>query len=351
MKRTVDITDSFLQTRGRTWSALPAHHQERIVEEAFAYWRKHGFPYYQLTQKQVGQEFFTLRGKDWKSVFTVSGLRASNTGLRLANAFQRGMWTARVHRFRSPMDVFNDDGLLRRAIARALSIWPDRFGANASCLRRILKSFSDTASVSNYRPVIAKGVIARYSSEGPVIDFSAGYGGRLLGALAMNRSYVGIEPNPDQIAGFRRMISALTRLNVQLPDVRLVKGVAEKELRKFASGSADLVFSSPPFFDWERYSELAEQSFKRFPDYPSWSRNFMTPVIFESYRILCKGGHLAINVTNGKRLPSADHVKEIAIKVGFRLSVVHQMLVPKVPYLHPRNGNAVKTELLMIFHK
>ena len=105
-----------------------------------------------------------------------------------------------------------------KRIERALTIWPDRFGANASCLRRILKTFSDTASVSNYRPMVAKAVMAKYSQEGPVVNFSAGYGGRLLGALALNKPYIGIEPNSDQVVGFRRMIKSLGRLKFSLPD-------------------------------------------------------------------------------------------------------------------------------------
>jgi SAM-dependent methyltransferase len=343
--------DTFLRIRGGTWADLDWNKREAIIDQAFHYWRAHGFPYYRLTEKQIGQEFSRLKTKDWKAVFTVTGLRSSNAGLRLANAFQPGMWRAKVHRFRSPMDVFNDDRLLRRAIERALKIWPDRFGANASCLRRILKTFSDTASVSNYRPMVAKAVIAKYSKEGLVVDFSAGYGGRLLGALALNRGYVGIEPSRGQVVGFRRMIAALDRLEFSLPKVEILTGVAEKVLPRLATRSTELVFSSPPFFDWEQYSKSNSQSFRRFPDYTVWRSNFLEPVIRESHRILKRHGHLVLNVTNGNRLPSATHVREAAESVGFTLSTIHKMVFPKVPYLHPRNGEAVKTELLLVFRK
>jgi hypothetical protein len=140
------IDDIFLRIRGDTWASFDFNKRATIVDQAFNYWRTQGFPYYRLTEKQIYQEFSRLKAKDWKTVFTTTGLRSSNTGLRLANAFQPQMWEAKVHRYRSPMDVFNDDQLLRKAIERALTIWPDRFGANASCLRRMLKTFSDTAS-------------------------------------------------------------------------------------------------------------------------------------------------------------------------------------------------------------
>ena len=64
------------------------------------------------------------------------------------------MWSVRVSRYRSPMDVFLDDDLLLAALKRAWKVWPDRFGANASSLRRMLKTFPGTASVSNFRPTL-----------------------------------------------------------------------------------------------------------------------------------------------------------------------------------------------------
>lgn len=352
MKTAIHCTDdSFLRIRGGAWASFDCHKRAAIVAQAFNYWKAYGFPYYRLTEKQISQEFSRLKAKDWKAVFTVTGLRSSNTGLRLANAFQPGMWEAKVHRYRSPMEVFNDDQLLRKAIERALRIWPDRFGANASCLRRMLKTFSDTACVSNYRPMVAKAVMAKYSQEGPVVDFSAGYGGRLLGALALNKAYIGIEPNSGQIVGFQRMMETLRRLKFSLPKVEILNGGAEREMPALQAKSADLVFSSPPFFNWERYSESSNQSFKRFPDYELWRSNFLEPVIAESHRILKKHGHLALNVTNGNRLPPAIHVREAAESNGFTLLAIHRMVFPKVPYLHPRNGEAVKTELLLVFKK
>jgi hypothetical protein len=230
-------------------------------------------------------------------------------------------------------------------------VWPDRFGANAACLRGILKTFSDTASVSNYKPMVAKAIMVKYSRDGPIVDFSAGYGGRLLGALSLDKSYIGIEPNRSQVLGCLRMIKALARLPFSLPQAQVLNGVAEDELSRFPKNFAELVFSSPPFFDWEHYSESKRQSFKRFPDYVQWRSSFLEPVISESNRILRKRGYLVLNVTNGNRLPSADDVKDAARSVGFRLLTVHRMVLRKVPYLHPRNGQIVKSELLLVFRK
>jgi SAM-dependent methyltransferase len=340
------------ELRGSAWATYDPRKRTRIVELAFQYWRARGFPYYEISLKHLQQEHSRLLAKDWREVFDGRDLRSSNSGLRLANSFQPSMWSAKVNRYRSPMEVFNDDGLLRSAIQRSLTIWPDRFGANASCLRRMLKSYPGAASVSNYRPMIARAIVSKYSPEpGHVVDFASGYGGRLLGTMAAGRSYLGIEPNREQVSGFHKMVLALKSAGFSLPRVKILNGRAEHKLLKVPSASADLVFSSPLFFNWEHYSSDQTQSFRRYPEYDLWKTSFLEPAVAQSFRILRRGGHLALNVTNGNRLPSSGDVKDVALRLGFRLRSISKMLFPKLPYLHPRDGNATKSELLLVFRK
>jgi hypothetical protein len=342
-----------LQIRGAAWLKLGPKAREVVVERAFRFWRKHGFPYYRLSPLQVRQDMCTLLAKDPRSVFDGEDLRTSTAGLRLANSFQPHMWRTKVNRYLSPVQVFGDDVLLRKAIERSLSIWPDRFGASASCIRRMLKTYPGAASVSNYRPMIAKAIIHKYCPKGgTVVDFAAGYGGRLLGAIVARRNYIGIEPNRAQMKGFLRMSQRISAQGFDLPRLKFFHGTAEEELPRFEPACSQLVFSSPPFFNWEHYSWSNSQSFRRYPRYEMWVEGFLSPVIAQSYRILKRSGYLALNVTSGNRLPTPAEVSNIATKAGFRcLATVHEMVVPKVPYLHPRNLGPVKRELIMVFRK
>jgi hypothetical protein len=344
---------SALMLRGATWSQLGPMARETAVQRAFEFWRERGFPYYRLTPAQIQQDMSTLLGKDPRSVFAGKDLRTSNAGLRLANSFQPRMWSARVNRYLSPKQIFEDDELLKRAIRRAFTIWPDRFGANASSIRRMLKTFPGAASVSNYRPMIAKAIICKYCPEGGlVVDYAAGYGGRLLGSIAARRRYIGIEPNRSQVRGFIKMSRAISSKGFQVPRLTFLNGPAERELFGLRRGLADFVFSSPPFFNWEHYSRSNDQSFKRYPRYETWLAEFLTPVVVQSHRILKDNGRFALNVTNGKRLPSPEDVSRIAREAGFRLpAAIHEMVFPKVPYLHPRNSGPVKRELIMVFRR
>src|SRR6266566_7134865 len=43
------ITKTPFQLKGSDWMRLTKSRQEQVVELAFQFWRKHGFPYYELT--------------------------------------------------------------------------------------------------------------------------------------------------------------------------------------------------------------------------------------------------------------------------------------------------------------
>jgi 16S rRNA G966 N2-methylase RsmD len=250
------------------------------------------------------------------------------------------------------MDVFLDDDLLLRAIERAWTIWPDRLGANSSNLRRILKTFPHTAAVSNFRPTLARAIVERFSSaSNTILDFSAGFGGRLVGSLTLDRNYIGIEPCQDQVVGLRDNIRALRKLAHERASAKIYKGCAEQVLRRLPSSSVDLVFSSPPYYDWERYSDEKSQSFVRYTSYQDWLDGFLGPCIEESYRLLRRGSYMVLNVSGRARRPTREDVLVRAKGAGFLLADEIPMLLARVPYLHPRNIGAYKPELLLVFRK
>jgi hypothetical protein len=348
-KRT-SITESPFPLKGRDWLGANPQLQERLVDLAFRFWRRRGFPYYDLSPSEIEAEYRRILVFDSQRIFVRNALRGPSLGLSLANYFHPAMWSVRVSRYRCPMDVFEDDALLRSAIRRAFRIWPTRYSANASCLRRMLKTFSSSASVSNFKPLIAKAVIEKYSETGDtVLDFCAGYGGRLLGSLTLPRTYVGIEPCREQVAGLRRMIRAISRFTPPACNATILEGCAENTLKKVPSCSIGLVFSSPPYFDWEKYARHSTQSFVRYKTYSEWLQNFLSPVIAETCRVLRKKGHLVLNVTNGRRNPSREEVDSLGEQHGLKLRRSHRLILPKVPYLHPRNGLPEKYECLLVF--
>jgi tRNA1(Val) A37 N6-methylase TrmN6 len=203
--------------------------------------------------------------------------------------------------------------------------------------------------VSNFRPTAAAAIIARYTPQaGRVLDFAAGYGGRLLGALITGREYCGIDPGVRQVRGLAKMLTACRMAGITTPAV-IRRGAAEDIMPRLRSGRFDLVFSSPPYFDRERYGTEREQSFLRYPSLQEWSERFLRRVIEESSRLLAPRGHLVLNVCEqpetiaGMTLAIARH--------DFKLKRIWKMRLAKLPYKRFSSSEAYKWEPILVFRK
>ena len=337
--------------KGAQWQRLGAERREEVVERCFRYWRARGFPYYRLEVSEMLREYEWIASARRQDVLLGNEIQMSMSGVRLANHFHPQMWGVPVVGAHSPLERFNDDEQLRRLIRKALTIWPDRYAVNESNLRRMLKTFSNTACVSNFRPTAAKAIYEQYSRDGDrVLDFSAGYGGRLLGCLPLDRHYVGLDPCRQQVRGLREMIGRLGALAPVRARASIHRACAEDFLASFDSGSFALVFSSPPYFDRERYSEETTQSYVRYPTYGEWLKGFLKPVLRECRRVLRPGGYMVINVAdvNGYRL-TGDALR-LASR-HFTCARTLRLRLGHLPYLRGPTGGAFKYETVFVFRK
>src|SRR6185369_16735133 len=247
-----------LSLKGRDWLLLSRRQQDKWIDRGFQYWRNRGFPYTELSTKDVLRELAWLQSFYVGRVLKLRTIPHSVAGLRLANHFHPQMWRVSVSGYRTPVQCFEDNEILRDCLRKALSFFPDRISWSGRCLRSTLRTYRHTSRVSNFRPTVARAIYDKYSREGDrILDFSAGFGGRLLGCLSLPRFYTGIDPCSAQIKGLRRMIRRVGHL---LPGrSNIIQGCAENVLADFRSNSFDLVFSSPPYFDHERYSKEPTQ--------------------------------------------------------------------------------------------
>ena len=260
-----------VETFGRDILDLSERHREKAIESAFGYWRSAGFPYPQIAEPEIRREIELLCGTSprWRYGKLIS---LSTVGLRLANAFHPQIWGVKGHG-RSPIDCFHDNDRLRLALSKAPLFWPDRRCWNAQCVRSLMRIHHRTR-VSNFRPVVARAVVERFSECGAVVlDFSAGYSGRLLGAVTLKRHYLGIDAAKAQVTGLRQTMSAIR--NMVLGSGEFVHGCAEDVLALIRKESVNLVFTSPPFFRLERYSTEATQSYIRYQSYDEWKEKLI----------------------------------------------------------------------------
>lgn len=301
-----------LKLFGRDLLAMDSRTRESWMDRALDYWRRTGFPYSRLNADQVEREFSLVRRSSPRAAFFDGVLKSGTTGLRLANSFHPQMWHIRSQRHRwAPVDHFNDDLRLRQLLGRSPRFWPDRRCWNAQCVRSLFRVYS-SGRVANFRPLVARAIIDRFSSpRGSVVDFCAGFGGRLLASLTLERHYTGVDASRLQVKGLQNMLRALKKISVGTAEVHHAS--AEDFLPTIPSHSVDLVFSSPPFFDTELYGSDRAQSALRYPNYPDWVHSFLRVIILEARRILKPGGFLVINVARNGRLPLTKDTLRFAV--------------------------------------
>jgi hypothetical protein len=221
----------------------------------------------------------------------------------------------------------------------------------------------------NFPPLTAKWVYERFTKEWKgeatiyVWDPSAGWGGRLLGCLAASHdrhlTYLGNDPNTDHNTTPGRTkyheIYDLYTANIRkggmdnLPhnDFKFWQLGSEvmqhdPEFQQY-KGKLSLVFTSPPYFAKERYSEDPEQSCIKFDGYHEWKSGFLLPTLYTAVQWLRPGGYLVWNVADvqfgGEMLPLEEDSKAILETLGMHYEGFFKMALGSMP-----GGNRVDPE-------
>ena len=131
-----------------------------------------------------------------------------------------------------------------------------------------------------------------------VLDMSSGWGDRLIGAIAYGEcDYQGVDPNSKLQEKYKNIVDTLTPKN-STHTYSVIKSPFEeiKLTQKY-----DMMFSSPPYFIAEKYSNNNNQSFKKHPQITKWLKKFMYKSIDIIWTHLNAGGYL-IMVINDVRI-------------------------------------------------
>ncbi len=221
----------------------------------------------------------------------------------------------------------------------------------------------------NFPPLTAKYLYERYTEhiktqeQINIYDPSSGWGGRLLGALsvddARNIHYIGTDPNTDhttengrtkyhEIADFfntktYRATGLFPKTHTyeiyQLGSEEIHKN---KNFQKY-KGKLDLIFTSPPYFAKEAYSQDAEQSYKKFNQYELWREGFLRKTLETCVEWLASDRYLLWNIADaefgGEMLPLEQDSIDILNSLGMQYKGKLKMSLAQMP-----GGNRVDAE-------
>jgi hypothetical protein len=266
-----------------------------IVSVLIKHYREYGYPYFPLDEIKIKKEVTTLFNMDTSKLLLANGeLQQTMVGLNTCNTFHPEMVLVKCKNSKSPMEIFTDDALFRIALTKRIK-YNDRF-INDSCVRRSTTAFGGR-SVSNFRPSVAKWVYDKYGFNGcSVLDPCMGYGGRLMGAYCSSvSSYTGVDPNIVTLNGNAKLFYYLNKVFERNNFCFNSYNVPFEEY-SVEEGKYDLVFTSPPYFNLEKYSDDDTQSCVRYKNYDDWVIGFLRPLIDKSFISLKNKRYFILNV-------------------------------------------------------
>ena len=165
--------------------------------------------------------------------------------------------------------------------------------------------YSMTSECSSHRPLNMAFMIDLFvPKKGKVLDPCAGWGDRLAGAISRSShisEYTGTDPNPNLFEGYENMIKFFVPIS-QHSKFKMINSRFE-EWGDIPKNYYDLVYTSPPYFDFEDYRIKITQKTSE-----EWFTRFMIVLMKKATISLVKGGILAININQEK---GEDYVERL----------------------------------------
>ena len=316
------------------------------------YWQKKGIPHYP-TDKKFRQDKFDvfMKSDDKLSLdFNNRGFKFNGSGLSLAWSYHPHAWKVECKGKLSPYQVLYNDEVFSKGIRKVLTgtfftkkPFEDlKSDKEKGSIRGVLRRVTNAQMVSNFRPITASAIYKLFCDEGDTVwDMSSGWGGRLLGSIKAKVNYIGTDPNTKTMKGLKEMVRTFGN-KAQSYDLLTMGSEDYKPKKK----SIDFAFTSPPYFDTEKYSNEKTQSFLKFDNINTWKEKFLLKTIENAYHGLKDNKFMALNVANVSKHYEAFEEDTIALaeSVGFKL-------VDTFDYVLSSQQSDSKFEPIFIFKK
>ena len=178
-----------------------------------------------------------------------------------------------------------------------------------------------------------------------VVDPCAGWGGRLLGTLCVDRNdpvmYIGIDPEKRNSDAYENIYGRVRKyLSSEIPGERYMKifyrpfeDWVTTSYSKRLSGMVDLVITSPPYFSAENYNtENKKQSANRYKSYEDWREKFYRVLMQGAFDLLKPGGVFVLNIANVASSKYLERdARALARDVGFTNAGFYKLAMSIVP--------------------
>ena len=312
---------SQIQEISRSYSNEDDIGKTKIIEDIFSLIRQiNVFPIIYFNKEGIKEEILSVYEKNDVSMIDNGVYTQLRNGLLLLDFLFPNLHLATTcNETRHMYDRFYNDDILKKAIKFTL----DK-GQTITNLRTLFFQYArlyyDTPI--NFSPMRAKIIFEHYCPNGGTIyDYSAGYGARMLGALCsqQNFKYLAVEPNSNTFYNLKQLGSYIEEVTGKKEQYSIYN--IGSEFFQPEPESIDFIFSCPPFYKKEIYSNEITQSISSYPDYDDWLNNYVRKTVKNCYIGLKEQGVYAVDILNythhGKKYPLIEDWKKICEEEGF----------------------------------
>jgi hypothetical protein len=142
-----------------------------------------------------------------------------------------------------------------------------------------------------FKPTTAMYLYKKYDAK-YVLDPCAGWGGRMLGAWALDINYIGFDTNLSLQEPYNQMMTLLHHRDNDLPNDTLRMRWESSLDADFAGIYYDFVLTSPPYINLELYPGMTP-----FESKAKFYKEFLIPLIDKCRKYIKPGGKVCFNIS------------------------------------------------------
>ena len=315
--------------------------RERLALCIYNHYKEIGFPYFPTDKLWRYGKFHQLQRTEYISLLEEDkSIRQTMVGLSLAWSYMPHSFAVQCGNMRTPLQAYEDDEVFKKVVRKMIKL---NAGTTTNSLRKTLRIYSGTQGVSNFRPSASACIYHHFDCKGKTVwDMSCGYGGRVLGAdLVGVGKYIGTEPCDLTFKGLQEMIGDWITIPTEIHKCGSEEYEPESE-------SLDFCFTSPPYFNTEKYSGEENQSWIKYPTKEEWLNGFLKITFENCHKGLKPNGKMVINIANVKSyLTLEEDTVRVAEEIGFKLIDTWKLSLSSMP----SDDNKFKYEPIFIFQK
>jgi len=248
-------------------------------------------------------EWFAREGTEYKYDLNWNGtqqyFRRVNIGNKSSNYFQQeNRWSVDGSVAPGPKRTWENEKFMTSLMGAAYTL-------KLPCIdKKYLRTMVSLRKYicSQFKPNVAKILYDKLESKN-ILDFSAGWGDRLAGFYGSESGeyYLGIDPRKENHPIYQTQKDFYekhrTFFEVEKKSEFLCEPAEDVDFKKYEN-TFDTVFTSPPYFNVERYSYDDTQSWVKYKDIDDWNEKFLQKTLENLWCSVKSGGYLLVNISD-----------------------------------------------------